>query len=52
MPPPSWMGMLDLGQDRVNRRIVDRLAGEGAVQIDDVQPRPPAAAKIRAWLAG
>ena len=27
----------DLGQDRLHRRLVDRLAGEGAVQVDQVQ---------------
>ena len=37
MPPPSWIGIDDRLQDAVDRRRVDRLAGEGAVEIDDVQ---------------
>ena len=28
----------DLAHDRLDRRLVDRLAGEGAVQVDQVQP--------------
>src|SRR5256714_3211465 len=28
----------DLGEDRLDRRLVDRLAREGAVQVDEVQP--------------
>ena len=38
MPPPSCTGIVDGGEDGGDRRGVHRLAGEGAVQIDHVQP--------------
>ena len=38
MPPPSWTGSVDRGEDRLDRGAVDRAAGEGAVEVDDVQP--------------
>ncbi len=38
MPPPSCTGFLVAVEDRLDRRAVDALAGEGAVEIDDVQP--------------
>ena len=37
MPPPSCTGMCDRLEDALDRRGIDRLAGEGAVEIDDVQ---------------
>ena len=37
MPPPSCTGHGHGAEDRLDRRRVDRLAGEGAVEIDDVQ---------------
>ena len=37
MPPPSCTGMMHGAQDGLDRRRVDRLAGKGAVEIDDVQ---------------
>ena len=37
MPPPSWDGDRDGGEDCLHRGVVDRLACEGAVQVDDVQ---------------
>ena len=40
MPPPSCTGISSptSAQDRLDRRLVDRLAGERAVQVDQVQP--------------
>ena len=38
MPPPSWAGHGDAGEDRLDGGGVHRLAGEGAVQVDEVQP--------------
>jgi hypothetical protein len=39
MPPPSWTEFVaDLGQDRLDRVLVDRLAGERTVEVDQVQP--------------
>ena len=38
MPPPSCTGMSTRGEDRLDRGAVDRAAGEGAVEVDDVQP--------------
>ncbi len=37
MPPPSCTGICDRLEDALDRRGVHRLAGEGAVEIDDVQ---------------
>ena len=38
MPPPSCTGTSTAREDRLDRLAVDRLAGEGAVEIDDMQP--------------
>ena len=46
MPPPSCTGMPDRREDRLDRRRIDRPAGEGAVQIDDVQLLEACAAKV------
>ena len=37
MPPPSCTGIDDRLQDALDRGGIDRLAGEGAVEIDDVE---------------
>ena len=38
MPPPSWTGILTASRMRLDRARIHRLAGEGAVEIDDMQP--------------
>ena len=37
MPPPSCTGIFTALEDGLDRGAVDALAGEGAVEIDDVQ---------------
>ena len=37
MPPPSCSGIVDRFEDALDRRRIDRLAGKGAVEIDDMQ---------------
>ena len=37
MPPPSCSGMVVAVENALDRGGIDRLAGEGAVEIDDMQ---------------
>ena len=48
MPPPSWVGMVSALTIDSMARAVLRLAGKGAVEIDDVEElRPLGAATPR-----
>ena len=38
MPPPSWTGTRAAARMAATAVGVDRSAGEGAVQVDDVEP--------------
>ena len=38
MPPPSWAGTLTALRMRGDRRLVDRMALDRAVEIDQMQP--------------
>ena len=37
MPPPSCTGIVDGCENALDRGGIDRLAGKGAVEIDDMQ---------------
>ena len=47
-PPPSWIFMVSRGENPLDRLGVDGLAGEGAVEIDDVQIFEPLARRMPA----
>ena len=41
MPPPSWVGMVMRPDDRLDGAAVFRLAGKGAVKVDNMQQFRP-----------
>jgi hypothetical protein len=51
MPPPSWAGTFT-AQDRLDGGGVHRLAGEGAVQVDEVQPFAPGGLELQRLRGG
>ena len=62
MPPPSWTGISSMLvfvgvvlhhlQDRFDGRLVLRLAGEGAVQVDQVQAARALLEPVQRHLGG
>ena len=54
MPPPSCTGMSSPtdADDLADRDLVRGLAGDGAVQVDEVQPRAPCSSQCCAIAAG
>ena len=54
MPPPSCSVNVftDFGEDSLDRALIDGLAGEGPVQVHQMQARGPWSTQWRAICAG